>query len=58
MGKKNEVNLRFSMTATDIGLFRKAERDLASIGAVKVSDDGFNSKWMKDGILYTIARAF
>ena len=46
------------MTATYKAMFDSAEKEMKAMGAVKVHDDGFNSKWIHWGILYTIARAF
>ena len=52
------MKLKFSMTATYKAMFDSAEKDMKAMGAVKVHDDGFNSKWVLGQVEYTIARAY
>lgn len=56
--KTNQFSVKFSMTATNEREFLAAEDYLNTIGATKLSDDGFNAYWNNWGILYIIARAF
>lgn len=53
-----EMKLKFSMTATYKAMFDSAEKEMKAMGAVKVHDDGFNSKWVLGQVEYTIARAY
>ena len=52
------MKLKFSMTATYKAMFDSAEKEMTAMGAVKVHDDGFNSKWVLGQVEYTIASAY
>ena len=56
--KTNQFPVKFSMTATYKAMFDSAEKEMKAMGAVKVHDDGFNSKWVLGQVEYTIARAY